>query len=226
MVGINLLFCSVLPDVFGPMSELFSLQLQNNRISGSIPASVFGPQLRLLWLQLNNFTGAIPESVSNSSIRECYLANNKLSGEIPAFPNTTLMLDLGENMFSGTIDRLLSDLPFLYSLNLRSNRLRGALPRAIFKCTYLTILILDDNQVCYFALFDASLSNLKKLTSLPPDVSGLTSALEISLKNNQLSGTMPYWLLNTPTRTYLDVSNNSLTGPSPLLTGANSLLLL
>jgi hypothetical protein len=140
-----------LPDDFAPLTGLINLQLQNNGISGSIPASLFGAQLLNLYLQLNNLTGEIPSSVTSSSIRECYLSNNGLSGEIPSFPNTTLMLDLAENDLSGTLDLLLSNLPFVYSLNLRSNNISGRLPDSIFKCAYLSILILDDNKV--FGLF-------------------------------------------------------------------------
>ncbi len=198
------------------MTSLFSLQLQNNLISGQIHSSVFGPQLVLLWLQLNNFSGPIPDSVSSSNVRECYLANNELSGEIPSFPNSTLMLDLGENNFNGTLDRLLSNLPYVNSLILRSNQISGVLPQSIFQSTRLSVLVLDDNLVSSFMaeLFvDASFS---KLTGLPSNTSGLQSCLEVSIKNNRLSGPLPIWLMYTGYRTYVDVSNNMLTGPSPL----------
>ena len=38
----------------------------------------------------------------------------------------------------------------------------------------------------------------------------------VSMKNNLISGTMPLWLMTTPNRTYLDISNNMFSGPSPL----------
>lgn len=39
----------------------------------------------------------------------------------------------------------------------------------------------------------------------------------ISLKNNLISGELPLWLMTTPNRTYLDVSYNRFSGPSPLV---------
>lgn len=89
----------------------------------------------------------------------------------------------------------------LKSLDLRSTRLQGKLPRNIFNLQYLKTLDLSDNEVT---------------GSLPKVVINQSSLISLDLSGNRLQGKLPANIFNIQNLEILDLSSNDyLTGPLP-----------
>ncbi|XP_022154390.1 BRASSINOSTEROID INSENSITIVE 1-associated receptor kinase 1-like isoform X2 [Momordica charantia] len=73
-----------IPERFGNLKNLESLDLYSNSLSGPIPDSL-GKLTKLSALRLNNnsLSGAIPMSLTNVPLKILDLSNNHLSGDIP-----------------------------------------------------------------------------------------------------------------------------------------------
>ncbi|KAK8962260.1 putative inactive receptor kinase RLK902 [Platanthera guangdongensis] len=115
----------------GNLSNLQTLSLRFNALSGPLPADIAGcKQLRNLYLQRNRFSGEIPSFLSSlSSLVRLNLAGNNFSGGIPlALNNLTRLgtLYLEDNRLSGEIPEL--NLPNLVQFNLSFNLLNGSVP--------------------------------------------------------------------------------------------------
>ncbi|KAH7565691.1 hypothetical protein JRO89_XS08G0001300 [Xanthoceras sorbifolium] len=74
-----------IPEEFGNLSSLTSLDLDNNRLTGEIPSSLGNLKLlQFLTLSQNNLTGAIPESLTGiPNLINLQLDSNGFSGRIP-----------------------------------------------------------------------------------------------------------------------------------------------
>ncbi|XP_071717529.1 probable inactive receptor kinase At1g48480 [Rutidosis leptorrhynchoides] len=121
--------------IFGNLTELRTLSLRFNALSGSIPvdlASCTG--LRNLYLQGNRFTGSFPD-IFFSSLRDLVrlnIAGNNLTGEISTgFNNFTRLktLYLENNQFSGSLPDLQN--PNLEQFNVSFNNLNGSVPKSL-----------------------------------------------------------------------------------------------
>lgn len=104
-----------------PLSEWYGVKMTE-----------YSPEVFSLNLQDNNLTGYIPRGFSILvSARFIKLQNNSISGEIPEeikkFTNVT-RLDLSNNNFEGTIPNSFCEPRIRCILDLRGNRLRGNVP--------------------------------------------------------------------------------------------------
>ncbi|KAK8569212.1 hypothetical protein V6N13_107062 [Hibiscus sabdariffa] len=109
----NAISGSIPPD-FAKLTALRNLYLQGNRFSGEIPAVLFSlHNLIRLNLASNNFSGPIPASVNNlTRLGTLYLENNLLSGSIPDINLPSLVqFNVSFNQLNGSIPRGLSDKP-------------------------------------------------------------------------------------------------------------------
>ncbi|XP_054817684.1 receptor-like protein 33 [Prosopis cineraria] len=154
-------------NVFGKLSELRYLELNNNNSSGQVPSFLSNMSVEFLDLSFNELEGNLPIpffgaeffSVSNnkfkgdisflfcnaSSLEILNLSHNNLSGPIPqclvALPNLSV-LDLQMNNFSGTLPNNFSKSNVLQTLHFNSNRFKGSLPMSL----ELQVLVLRDNR--------------------------------------------------------------------------------
>ncbi|KAL8248872.1 hypothetical protein R6Q59_005740 [Mikania micrantha] len=100
-------------DIF-KLVNLRNLFLQNNLFSGEIPDS-FSPMANLVRVSFagNNFSGEIPKSVSNlTRLATLYLENNALTGSIPDLTRTNIALfNVSNNKLTGEIPSKLSGFP-------------------------------------------------------------------------------------------------------------------
>ncbi|CAA7048173.1 unnamed protein product [Microthlaspi erraticum] len=115
-------------------NRVTALRLPGVALSGKIPEGIFGnlTQLRTLSLRLNALSGSLPLDLSScSDLRHIYLQGNRFSGEIPEglFTLTKLVrLNLAENSFTGEISSGFSNLTRLKTLYLEDNQLSGSIP--------------------------------------------------------------------------------------------------
>ncbi|PWA47398.1 systemin receptor [Artemisia annua] len=141
LVSLDLSFNSltgVIPSSFRYLSKLQDLIIWNNMLSGEIPEEIrYIEALENLILDFNYLTGSVPASLSNcTKLNWISLSNNKLGGEIPAdlgrLENLAI-LKLGNNSFSGRIPAELGDCKSLVWLDLNTNALSGTIPPDLFK---------------------------------------------------------------------------------------------
>ena len=110
-----------IPAELGNLTNLQRLYIFDNQLSGSIPAEL-GNLTNLQWLALSTtqLSGSIPAELGNlTNLQELYLYATQLSGSIPAeLGNLTnlLVLDLSITQLSGSIPAALSNLTKLREL--------------------------------------------------------------------------------------------------------------
>jgi hypothetical protein len=115
-----------------------ALLLNNNSISGPLPASISLSKLSYLALANNKLTGRIPPSIGHlqDSLLEVLLLNNQLSGCLPhelGMLHKAAVIDAGMNQLTGPIPASFSCLSSVEQLNLAENHLYGQVPDAVCK---------------------------------------------------------------------------------------------
>ncbi|XP_058076058.1 receptor-like protein EIX1 isoform X2 [Magnolia sinica] len=202
----NTTISGVIPTWFWDFTtQLSSLDLSNNQISGQLPNPLKMLPANYIDLSLNNFSGPIPCILNGVVVLD--LSNNHFSGPIP--PNFTstmynlqvfsargnqisgiipssigkmkslLILDLSQNNISGTIPLRLGDCVDLRALDLSKNRLSGRIPTSLGLLHQLQSMHLSDNS-----LSGKVLSSLKNCTLLET----------LDLGQNNFSGHIPTWI--------------------------------
>ncbi|XP_060667267.1 receptor-like protein EIX1 [Ziziphus jujuba] len=115
-------------------SNISTLSLNNNMLSGSIPSDIGKamPMLTYLDISWNSLNGGIPLSISNlTELTSFNISNNHLSGEVPDVWKHKLpliVLDASNNMLSRTIPKSISFLQMLTFLLLSNNNFSGEFP--------------------------------------------------------------------------------------------------
>ncbi|XAR52857.1 Non-specific serine/threonine protein kinase [Bertholletia excelsa] len=130
-------------DISKVPSQLGQLNLSNNRLSGSIPASVGNfSSLKILLLSGNQFEGDIPSEMGRlKNILKLDMSRNNLSGVIPTEIGncpSLAYLDLSQNQLSGPIPAQISQIRILNYLNVSWNHLNQSLPKEIGSMKSLT----------------------------------------------------------------------------------------
>ncbi|XP_021764914.1 LRR receptor-like serine/threonine-protein kinase ERECTA [Chenopodium quinoa] len=118
------------------LRDLNILDLQNNRLSGTIPNCWESSTLQVINLSSNNLSGVIPCSLGNiSSLEYLHLSDNKLGGHIPSrLSNLTQLrlLNLGGNELAGAIPKWFdTSFSSLEVLRLPRNKFRGSVPKEL-----------------------------------------------------------------------------------------------
>jgi len=123
---------------------------------------------------------------------------NDLIGGLPDIS----IFHANSNKFTGCIPANISNLPYLYELDLSNNKYQGGFPEEVLGGTNLTFLDLRFNS------FNGPVH---------PQVFKL-DLVGLFLNNNQFEGQLPNELGSTPA-SYLTVANNKFTGPIPKTIG-------
>ncbi|KAH9321792.1 hypothetical protein KI387_016431 [Taxus chinensis] len=120
-------------DPLGRLDQLRLLDLQFNRLNGSLDALSPCSNLKLVYLGSNEFSGSIPTDFpSLKRLLRLDLSNNNLHGQIPVgFRNLTrlLTLKLQNNLLTGPVP----DLSFLTVYNVSNNQLSGEVTRNLLQ---------------------------------------------------------------------------------------------
>lgn len=138
-----------LPDnCLGNLTELTTLSLRYNALSGPLPGDIFTlVNLRNLYLQNNLFSGQIPDSFSPLvNLVRVSFANNKFTGEIPKSINNltrVATLYLENNALTGSIPDLTR--PSIAQFNVSNNQLTGEIPS---KFSVFPDSVFSGNSLC------------------------------------------------------------------------------
>ena len=139
-----------LPDISN-MNRLVNLQLFENQLTGSLPEAVHQLQsIEILSLSSNLFAGTIPRSINrlNGTLRGLYLSDNKIKGRIPTelchFKSLEALF-LDTNRLFGPIPSCLGGLTQLEQLYLFQNQFTGQVPSTLGELSQLRGLGLEEN---------------------------------------------------------------------------------
>ncbi|XP_056176525.1 receptor-like protein 6 [Syzygium oleosum] len=217
-----------IPSSIGNLTQLTILNFRNNKLSGEIPSSIGKlVQLSSLDLSMNQLSGEIPASLINlTNLTLLNLHHNQLTDQIPAeITGLTQLtdLDLSFNKLTGPIPEDISNLENLTKLNLQSNNLSGTLRLdVVLKLQYLTLLLLSFNEFSSIIepdlnaslplLFDLGLAS-SNLSELPIFLSNQSGLEWLDLSQNSIYGPTPPWFLNGSTAQlgFLNLSRNLIT---------------
>ncbi|KAL4597234.1 hypothetical protein ACB092_12G220100 [Castanea dentata] len=216
-------------------SSLLTLDLSGNQFENtSIPSWIFGLRnLVSLHLSDNYFQGPIPVGLHNmTSLRHLDLSENNFNSSIPNWLysfSRLEFLNLGSNNLQGTISSAIGNLTSAISIDLSFNELGGKLPRSLGNLCNLREIrlsynkwsqeiseILESLSVCLsdrLEILDLSHSQLHG--HLPDDLGVFKNLVQLSFRDNSISGPIPVSLANLPSLTYLDFSNNHINGTLP-----------
>ena len=184
---------------------VLALTLANKMISATLPAALGKlSNLRSLDLSFNSLSGTLPASWNNSLILSLKLAHNRLSGILPPSWGASLpalqYIDLSYNYLSGGPPMEWRNLSSLGYLTLSNNKLDGTLPPEYSILSSLRYLDFTYNQLtgtlpaswsAWIFMGYMSLSNNKLHGTLPPEWGSMTYIQFLGVESNQMVGSVP-----------------------------------
>ncbi|KAL1205767.1 Receptor like protein 23 [Cardamine amara subsp. amara] len=192
-----------IPEWLWSLPRLSSVALTNNSFTGfegSAEVLVNSTSMLMLALDGNSFEGALPNLPL--SIQAFSASHNSFTGEIPLSICNRISLaalDLSNNNFTGPIPQCLSNFMFL---KLRKNNLEGSLPNIIYTDSSLRTLDVGYNRLT---------------GKLPRSLLNCSFLRFLSIDNNRIKDTFPFWLKALPNLKVLTLSSNKFYGSiSPL----------
>ncbi|KAD5803709.1 hypothetical protein E3N88_15069 [Mikania micrantha] len=219
-----------LPPDINQLSQLKTLAVQRNFISGALPTLANLTLLEQVILDSNNFTSipsdfftglnnlqsfsisdnqdlspwVLPENLNqNSNLQSFQASNARITGSIPDF-----------------FDSLLN----LQNLRLSYNNLTGNLPPS-FGGSQIQNLWLNNQFLGLSGTLNvlSSMSQLSQVwlqansfTGAIPDLTNCTVLFDLQLRDNQLTGLVPESLMSIPKLANVTLQNNKLQGPLPV----------
>ena len=202
----------------GSLSNLESLDLSFNELTG-IPGELGSlSNLETLYLGFNELAGTIPAELGSlSNLETLYLGFNELAGPIPGeLGNLSNLksLDLSSNRLTGPIPGELGSLSNLESLDLSSNELTG-IPWAASptwkRCTSASTSWLGRSPQNWAA----SPTETLLAGTIPAELGSLSNLESLNLSSNRLTGPIPASLGGLANLERLSLSQNMLTGCVP-----------
>nr|GMC95399.1 verticillium wilt disease resistance protein [Ipomoea batatas] len=172
---------------FRGLSELKSVNLGSNLLSGQIPRDLFDlPSLQRLYLNDNHFGGQVTEfaNAPASQLGTLDLSTNRLNGSIPKsffkLPKLSV-LSLSSNFFSGKMQfNVIEKLPDLRVLDLSYNNLT-------VDTTNSNEAMLSSPQLRVLNLASCKLIKF-------PDFRNQSKMERLDLSDNQIKGRIPNWI--------------------------------
>ncbi|CAL9060325.1 LRR receptor-like serine/threonine-protein kinase RPK2 [Musa acuminata AAA Group] len=173
--------------------SLVVLDVANNQISGTIPATI-----GLLW-----------------NLVSLDLSRNQMQGEIPATIKqlkSLTYLSLSDNNLSGRIPSGIDQLQSLKVLDLSSNSLTGDIPSDLVKMSNLTTLLLNNNKL--FGNIPSAFANVTSLTKFNVSYNNLSGPLPLNASTLRCDSVLGNPLLQSCHIYSLSVPSSDLQGSS------------
>ncbi|TYH45971.1 hypothetical protein ES332_D11G303200v1 [Gossypium tomentosum] len=204
------------PRVFPTLEDLILiLDIDTNLLSGEIPDCWNRwQQVTYLNLRNNNLTGKIPLSLGYKNLQVLNLRSNSMSGELPyTLQNSTssIILDLSENYFSGSIPEWIGD-----KLSNLVNNISGAIPKCFNNFSAMATKSKSSGDLEIWTTFQSNVFHLSALLVLKgredeySTTLGLVTSIDLSV--NSLTGEIPKEIGNLIGLRSLNLSRNLLIG--------------
>ncbi|ESR51052.1 hypothetical protein CICLE_v10030623mg [Citrus x clementina] len=189
------------PNFLRNQTNLFHLDLSNNRIKGEIPNWTWNVgdgklvHLNLSHNMLEAFEKPGP-NLTSTFLAVLDLHSNMLQGSFPIPPASIIFLDYSENKFTTNIPYNIGNyINYAVFFSLASNNLSGGIPLSLCNAFDLQVLDLSDNH----------------LTGSIPSCLVSSNILKVlKLRNNEFLGTVPQVIGNECSLRTLDLSQNHL----------------
>ncbi|RVX19311.1 putative leucine-rich repeat receptor-like protein kinase [Vitis vinifera] len=213
---------------FSSFPNLTSLNLNTNRLNGSIPTAVANlSKLTFLDMGSNLFSGRITSEIGQlTELQYLSLHDNYLIGDIPyqlpIFKRLSNLqnLRLGSNQFSGPIPEDIGMISDLQNIEMYDNWFEGKIPSSIGQLRKLQGLDLHMNGLN--STIPTELGLCTSLTFLNLAMNSLTGVLPLSfdqsehdIRNNLFSGKIPLEIGLLTKLNYLFLYNNTPYGSIP-----------
>ncbi|XP_022734484.1 receptor-like kinase TMK4 [Durio zibethinus] len=218
---------TVSPDI-SSLTELRSVSLQRNSLSGTIPSFANLSRLQTIYLDGNAFTSVSPDAFSGLTNLQTLSMSDNMNLSPWTFPDLSqstglVEVQLDNTSLFGTLPDIFDSMNSLQSIRLSYNNLSGTLPASLAGSMIQNLWI--NNQNGGFTGTLEVLSNMTQLSQVwlqknmftgpIPDLSKCIGLFDLQLRDNQLTGPVPKSLINLPNLKNVSLSNNKLQGPSP-----------
>ncbi|RHN77914.1 putative protein kinase RLK-Pelle-LRR-XII-1 family [Medicago truncatula] len=226
--GENKLFGSIPSNINLAFPHLEKHAIGNNQISRAFPSSLSNlTELQLFDIPYNNFNGSIPLTLGQLNKLEWFNigGNNFASGGahdldiLSSLTNCTQLsiIYLFDSNFGSVSPSLIGNFSIhLRLLHMEYNQIYGVIPERIGQLIGLTVLNIANNSLD--GTIPYSIGNLKNLGELYLEYNKFSGNIPIilSFSSNKLSGDIPNQTFGyLDGLIYIDLANNSLTGPIP-----------
>ncbi|XP_019090928.1 PREDICTED: receptor-like protein 12 [Camelina sativa] len=224
-------FVGEIPSSIGNLKQLTYFDVSYNKLSGNLPASILNlTQLRRLYLSSNQFTGSLPPIISQfSKLESFYVEYNSFTGPILSsllkIPSLT-QIYLSYNKFTdltgiGNIS-LLHNLQYFKFGSRNYNEVGPGVDLNVFSplkqlsSLHLQGIPLSTANITSDLDFPSELEVLYlrgcNITEFPEFIRNRRNLQQLDLSNNKIKGQIPDWLWRLPELSFVDLSNNSLSG--------------
>ncbi|OIT02318.1 PREDICTED: LRR receptor-like serine/threonine-protein kinase FLS2 [Nicotiana attenuata] len=220
-------YSGTLTPLISKLTQLVTLDLQNNNFYGPIPASLSSiPNLKNLVLRLNSFSGSVPPSLTSlKSLLSLDLSHNSISGLPNSMNQLTSLrrLDLSYNKLTGSLPKLP---PNVIELAAKANSLSGSLLKLSFDgLNQLEVVELSENSLS--GSIEAWFFQLPSLQQVDMAKNGFTRVeisktgnlnsdlVAVDLSFNKIEGYLPVNFAGFPRLSSLSLSYNRFRGPIP-----------
>ncbi|KAJ6883678.1 receptor-like kinase TMK4 [Populus alba x Populus x berolinensis] len=218
-----------LPPEISTLSELQSLSVQGNQLSGDLPSLANLTNLQNIFLDSNNFTSIPPGFFQGfTGLQTLSIGNNvnlspwQLPTDLAQCTSLTTLTANDCQLF-GSIPDVFGSLPSLQNLRLSYNNLTGVLPPS-FANSGIQNLWVNNQQIGLTGSIEVigSITQLSQVwlhmnqfTGPIPDLTECKSIFDLQLRDNQFTGTVPASLVSLPNLVNVSLSNNKFQGPVP-----------
>ncbi|WOG98458.1 hypothetical protein DCAR_0417801 [Daucus carota subsp. sativus] len=217
-----------LPSDFSKLAFLQELDLVQNYINGTIPVAFGQLPLKTLNLLDNRISGSIPREIANiDMLEELILEDNQLGGPLPpelGNLGSLRRLLLSSNNFIGTIPESYGTLKNLKDFRIDGSRLSGKIPDFIGNWTNIKILNLQGTSMegpipssisLLKNLIEFRISDLNGYVSSFPNLRDMTNMTYLILRNCLIEDSIPPYIAEMRSLYTLDLSFNRLSGRIP-----------
>ncbi|KAK9068709.1 hypothetical protein SSX86_012824 [Deinandra increscens subsp. villosa] len=233
VISINLQSKSLtgtLPSEINQLSQLQTLAVERNSISGDLPTLANLTNLRQIFLDSNNFASIPPDFFSGLNGLQIVSISDNPDLSPWSIPET---LDQSDKLHSflasnakitGNLPEIFDRLYNLQNLRLSYNNLTGKLPES-FAGSQIQNLLLNNQLLGLSGTLDVISSmnqvnqvwlHVNSFTGVIPDLSNCTVLFDLQIRDNELTGLVPKTVMSLPKLANISLRNNKLQGQLPV----------